>query len=838
MDRVNTPGLRLPETAYAFSVARTGNQADIASAGHVVRHRIIAMFVIGINSVIQTLTPYLHDHRAQFIVERISSGCVAGNSIFWSVAFRSLISMERHSMETLQKVWNGLLSFLRQSVILLWIIIVGFFRLLWRVARLGPVLVSVAFLVALIFLIMFIVLDTRRDVAYRYAAPGSEECNALAQDATILATPTVDNDERRAAQRLFRDDPKRGHALTCMLQLHAMRPGFISEDRDANAGNPSLGYYLSFLEFEENGKPVQLGADGKLMDRSQIDVLFDHLARQKAAGRQNFVFAFVHGWRHDARVGDENVRNTRLMAAHLASFLEQRCLNNKRYCGATVTAVYIGWRGARVDEQRLDWLFRGYLSSLTSAINSTLASMTLFDRKPVSERIAPSVISALREIDRQIHNDTNAQADWFTAPRLIIVGHSLGGNLLATGLKDIMIGIVDKNLDTIQKPGEGLKPVQPRSLIKSPLGDLVVLLNPASEAEKWFAIQRAFSRRVNSPIDSLDVQNAYSLHQPPIYLSLTAARFWPANAIRRADIVGFEKVPRAAPYKENPCKVIRALNGDYKPSYDYDSATYDLFPLFKFDFRPLAQTIEDRSNPNPFNCDDKGRDWDVPEKPDRIASALSRWIAAFLRNLPMSTDVEQTRTIGHVDPMRPPFGTLNGRESDPATWFGATHELMINAQRKQKPPGEMTAGTDTAFYLDAGYPDRSECAVVDHWLTTARTKYSTVQRRGGARVNWDSGFSGPKGGKVVPGISNQPNLTKIRYRPDDWSSHVEGQIRQTLYFSGMRSITGANDPFWNVRAFESAMTSHNGYVSYPLICSLFQFVMDKVTGDAEISQGR
>lgn len=742
-------------------------------------------------------------------------------------------------MQMLVKACKAIWSLLLRSGVALLTVITGLLRLLWRVARIGPVLVSVAFFVALVFLLMFIMLDTRRDVAYRYAVPGSEECNALAQDTTILASPTIDNDERSASRRLALDDPKRERAFSCMIQLHAMRPGFIPENPDLKAGNPALGYYLSFLEYDEIGKPVQSRADGTLLERSQIEVLFDHLARQKQAGRQNFVFVFVHGWRHDARIGDENVRNTRLMAAHLASFLEQRCRNNNRYCGATVTAVFVGWRGARVDEQRLDWLFHGYLSGLTSAINGVLASMTLFDRKPVSERIAPSVISALREIDRQIRGGVDPHVDWFTAPRLVVVGHSLGGNLLATGLKDIMIGIVDKNLDTLQRPGEGLRAPMPRPVIKSPLGDLVVLLNPAAEAEKWFAIQRAFYRRINAPVDSLDVQNAYSLHQPPIYISLTAARAWPANGIRLSDVVSFGRLPRAAPNRDNACKVIRTFNGDYKPSYDYDSATYDLFPLFKLDFRPLAQTIEDWSNPNLFDCHDKRRDWDVPEKPGPAASAVYRWLSAFLRNLPfMNTDVEQTRTIGHVDPVRPPFGSLVGRENDPATWFGTTHELLINAQRRQKPPGEIAASSDTALYLDAGSPEKSECAVVDHWLTTARTKYSTVQRAGGARVNWDSGFSGPEGDKVVPGIASQPNLTRIRYRPDDWSSHVESQIRQTLYFSGMRSITGANDPFWNVRAFESAMTSHNGYVSYPLICSLFQFVMDKVANDAEAAPPR
>jgi hypothetical protein len=84
----------------------------------------------------------------------------------------------------------------------------------------------------------------------------------------------------------------------------------------------------------------------------------------------------------------------------------------------------------------------------------------------------------------------------------------------------------------------------------------------------------------------------------------------------------------------------------------------------------------------------------------------------------------------------------------------------------------------------------------------------------------------------VPGEPGKPNLTGIRLRPDNPVENIEGQFRQTLYFAGMRSITGANDPFWNVRAFQSAMTNHDGYVSYPLICSIFQFVMDKITDDA------
>lgn len=696
-------------------------------------------------------------------------------------------------------------------------------KLIWR---LGPFVVSLVFFITVCFAILFVLLDTRRDVAYRYSAPGSAECNARLspENSTVLASETVNNDELLAVRQITQADPKQEDAFTCMLQLHAMKPGFVRENQNTKTGNPSLGYYFSFLEFEENGNPAETGPGGKTVDQLQFEALRNHLEKQKLAGRQNFVFAFVHGWRHDASIGDDNVRNARLMAAHLSSFLEQRCKANGRYCGATVTAVYVGWRGARVDEKRLDWLFRGYFSGLTSAINSALASMTLFDRKPVSERIAPAVISALHKIDLEIRVGAG-NLGWFEAPRLIVVGHSLGGNLLATGLKDSMIGVVNRNIDAIQKSDSKSGP---RPLVKSPLGDLVVLLNPASESEKWISIQRAFSSRMNAAADTPEVQNAYSVRQPPIYMSLTAARSWPANGIHRSDIRGLRT---AMPANSASCAAIRKSNSSYKPTYDYDTATYDLFPFFKFDFRPLAQTIDDYASPDPFDCNSlDGKD--VPSKPNKLLMAGLRGLSASLRNAPfLETNVEQTRTIGHVDPMRPPFGLLIGRENDPATWFGTTHELLINAKRKQRPPGEESSGTDTASYVNASSPVNSECAVVDNWLTTARTKYAHPQRTG-TLVNWDSGWSsGRIPGKLVPGDPNQPNLTKIRFRPDDPPSHIEGQIRQTLFFSGMRSITGANDPFWNIRAFESAMTSHNGYVSYPLICTIFQFVMDKVTDD-------
>lgn len=672
------------------------------------------------------------------------------------------------------------------------------------VSNLGPFAVRLIGVVIVFLIVLFLFLDTKRDVAYRYSAPDSAACKTQQDNVTALAE--ADNDETSPK---LNAEIKSNEAFTCMLQKHALLTGALE-----NAGNPSLTYYLSFLEFEENGEPVQYGVDKQPLRFSQLDVLLDHLKKQRAAGRQNFVFVFIHGWRHDAHVGDDNVRNTRLMAAYLTSFLQQRCIKYQRYCNVAVTAVYVGWRGARLNE-----------SILPSPLSDSLAAMTLFDRKPVSERIAPAVISALQKIDTSIHEGAPAGAhavSWFDQPHLITIGHSLGGNILAYGLKERMVELINQNQDFE-------KPDAEKTLIKSPIGDLIVLLNPASEASNWIALQRAFQSKVEGDTTSSVVQKAYSDRQPPIYISLTAAHFWPANDVLPSDVVAIKnEIPNRPsliakrqerdPSGTNDCTLIRLLDLEYRPYYDYDTATYDLFPFYKWDFRPLAQTIQDYAEPDPYSCNAAAFPPDIskgPSKPSRIARIFWRSLAAGLRNFPfMSTDVTQTRTIGNLDPMRSPFGKLFNEEQNPATWYGTTHELLINFIARGKSGQEIYTQIQ-ANYLDAAAPDKSECAVVDNWLTTARRTRGTPSGHG--PVNWDSS-------------STLPTLTPIRPRPGS-DENINGQIRQMLFFSGMRAITGANDPFWNVRAFQTAMTNHSGYVSYPLMCSIFQFVMDKITDD-------
>jgi hypothetical protein len=239
-------------------------------------------------------------------------------------------------------------------------------------------LISLA--IAVLAVLVLVVPTTSRDVAYRNIDPASETCGFSPDGAwAVLADPAgaadgpVDNDEIKA----IRNFPSGGweKKFSCSLQRHTI-PG-------VNGGEP-LFYNLAFVEFREDGSPYELIKDlgqpytieelssrvrfvssNKREPITQLRAL-TNLLRQ-TSGR-NYVVVFVHGWRHDARIGDDNVGAVRRYAAHAARYLKERCrAGEQEQCERIVTAVYIGWRGARIDEPRIvdplvtigDWLDGG-----------------------------------------------------------------------------------------------------------------------------------------------------------------------------------------------------------------------------------------------------------------------------------------------------------------------------------------------------------------------------------------------------------------------------------------------------------------------------------------------
>lgn len=663
-----------------------------------------------------------------------------------------------------------------------------------------------------VFFINYVVLSTPKAQAYRNLDPSVPVCaqglksgwTALAESGRLkLRMDPLDDgngwiDPSNDENALVIKDQKWRRALRCALQLHVIPA--------SSPGNKPLRYHLGFLEFQEDGEPyaltsvndtgdvpltsamihsaMELQIQSKRMAPTavrpvitQLDVLKQHLS----AG-SHYVIVFIHGWRQDAQTGSQNVADLRFYAAHAARFLAMRCPAEPKFCDMDVTAIYIGWRGARVDEKGLSELFG---PEIGGTLGSLSAGVTLFDRKPVSEQVAPAAVSALRTLETVLTANPAAHN------KMIVFGHSLGGNMLATGLQDDLIKAARQH-----KPGETLAPI---------LGDLVVLINPASEAAKWTAFQREVWNNASSMPGELvrpgmaQNDNLFPPGQRPVVVSVTAALAFPAGGLREGDCewIGLDIADKYQAARAKIRAQLAKSNEMFDGGVDYDWATHDLFPLFKMDFRPAADYLErvaariEGHQPHGAACG--------PQPPvslfAQVKSLPIRTLALLASTFPFQNSArEQSHTIGHLDPPRPAEGLLADALPSAAP-FGTTHELL----------GLQAAGSEKHHPYATLADNDLDCPAANHWLSRARAA------RGG-RAYWDSEHLAPS----APGATNEAPPA---------ANFVHG-----FALSGTAAITGANDPFWDMRAFDNALSRHDGYRLTSFICAMNQLVMDDITG--------
>ena len=673
-------------------------------------------------------------------------------------------------------------------------------RALWQITALTFKTIVAAFsLIVILIVAGNLIFHSQRGTPYRALAPEASPCKQGSEAGWDVLSRTgggqVANDEWSA---IAKNGLEWRAKFSCVVQHHV-----IPDYRAADGSVRTLENTLAFIEFQEDGKPYALRepcpstsdegcreegfAPVRLsVDRGQLNAVLESLKSPSP----RYVMVWVPGWRHDASIGDANVGEFREYAAHAARFIEDRAVLNPKDPKPRVTAIYIGWRGARTDE---NWLHHAF-GTAGERMGNFFAVATLFDRKPVSEAIAPSVLGGLRAVESSLHlydPVTDAQSPPRPGPdRMIVFGHSLGGNLLITALRDDLVKKVG-----LHNPGDYMQPV---------LGDLVVLINPAAEAEKWMDIQRAVWRRVPMSIAERRTPEEYEKshlffrrEQAPILVSATAARDWPPGGRRETDC--------APPTAEASAKV-RQTSAVAQEGFEYDWATYDLFPAFKSDFRPVADTLERYSlGADPHDaCDIK-----PVSSARRLLTSPVVGLALLLRVLPfMQTDPEQTRMLGHLDPPRSPLGT---------TWqyyfsahpFGTTHELRgidLASDRTKRyippVPGEAEPREHSLPYEKVGAPEAA-CPVAKGWLLRARLETEKADRAGQNHGSfWDSARAG----------ANAPSLQFIHGFKD----------------AGIAAITRANDPFWNMRAFDTALALHDGYMLSSFICAMNQLVMDDI----------
>jgi hypothetical protein len=735
-----------------------------------------------------------------------------------------------------------------------------------------PFVWLIALAIVTLAVLIFIVPTAPRDVAYRNVDPVSDVCafsptrawDVLA-DAAGKTDASVDNDELKAIQKF--PDGGWERKFSCSIQRHTI-PG--ANDNDA------LFYNLAFVEFREDGSPYELVKDiGEpyTLDELSSRVRFVERAKhepitqlraltgllRQTPGR-NYVLVFIHGWRHDARIGDDNVAALRRYAGHAARFLKERChAGELEQCNRVVTAVYVGWRGARIDERRIvdpmstigSWLDGGADGCRTSKVGkpdgwkcwremlegwgngaaSLTAALTLFDRKPVSEAIAPHVLSAVRSIEATFDFTKNGRVikyyDRLQNPnRLLVIGHSLGGNLLATALEHDAVKRIEwqarRNAEarlqrTIAAPGGPALAANQSNYFDPPLGNLVVLINPASEARKWTSIQRAIwqqtiIREGDAKSDDDYGHNFFPSHQRPVVVAVTAAFAWPPGGIRAEDCAvayNFDKPFRDDPPVTNGAEELRRKEArlhtaisdvdlkSKKGGVVYDSATHDLFPFFKFDFRPMADRLDRYGR---YLAQQK-----VPRLSCEKEPEIKGWwpwllikVAAHLRDAPFQeSDMEETRTIGNLDVPRHAAGSLDDYLV-PSKPFGTTHEIR-----------GIGVAEISMSYSTLATSTKVKCPISDFWLSRARRAHPKDSPHG---TNWNSEEL------ATAAVDENPNAGSVATR-----------IAHGFDMAGIQPVTRANDPFWNMRAYDDVVAEHSGYRLSSFICAINQLVMDEPT---------
>jgi hypothetical protein len=232
-------------------------------------------------------------------------------------------------------------------------------------------------------------------------------------------------------------------------------PAAVIEDR--------TDYKIGFVEFDDQGcfwnlqqrETVEkmVRAEAGIGPRTTQPTTVAATAPTDAPGI--VLVAFVHGWKDNASHDGDGVKAFRSILQQLHEAEQAQ----KDHAPRKVIGVYMGWRGL-------------------SATWEPFEELSFWERKQTAHKVGGYGAMTALMVDLENIQKQSLDALPPTAPRteLIIIGHSFGGAAVYSALSQI---ITERFVDTVEK-GNRLKP----------LGDQVILLNPAFEAARHYDLNQ------------------------------------------------------------------------------------------------------------------------------------------------------------------------------------------------------------------------------------------------------------------------------------------------------------------------------------------------------------
>ncbi len=195
---------------------------------------------------------------------------------------------------------------------------------------------------------------------------------------------------------------------------------------------------------------------------------------------------FVHGWKENAAYDGDGAASFRAILFELNRF-EQKQAAFYKQTPRKVVGVYAGWRGL-------------------SATWEPFKELSIFERKETAHKVGG--YGALTKLFTDLENIQRDSLDSLDkhAPRteLIIIGHSLGAGAVYSALSQI---VTERFVNSI---GKGKPQNEGKIKRLKPLGDQIILINPAFEAVRYFDLYQLAKAAKEYPDDQRPVLSIFT----------------------------------------------------------------------------------------------------------------------------------------------------------------------------------------------------------------------------------------------------------------------------------------------------------------------------------------
>ncbi len=248
-------------------------------------------------------------------------------------------------------------------------------------------------------------------------------------------------------------------------------------------------YKLGFVEFDDQGW---------YWDPKQCDAVEQMVRNEAGVGDgahsvpQGIVLVvFVHGWKDNAAFDSFGVQAFRDILTELST-LEQTAQTKGHRSARKVVGVYAGWRGL-------------------SATWEPFKELSFWDRKETAHKVGGygAMTKLLVDLESIQKENLDRLPKEMSRTELIIIGHSLGAAAVYSALAQI---ITERFINTI---GKAEKPTRLK-----PLGDQIIFLNPAFEAQRHYDLYQM----------AVDVQT-YPKDQRPVLSVFTSQTDWATHYV-------------------------------------------------------------------------------------------------------------------------------------------------------------------------------------------------------------------------------------------------------------------------------------------------------------------